>query len=102
MTDKTTFIQKSTEWVRKPKNIDANLKDYFKAYKTFKWASVEKEFDWYKTKKVNVVHEIIDRHADGARKNKVALYYWDPTFTASHPAGRDEKYTFLELKRLSS
>jgi len=91
-----TFVQKSTEWVRKSKKIDANLKDYFKAYKTFRWSSVEKEFDWHKTKKVNIVHEIIDRHADGARKNKVALYYWDPT------AARDEKYTFLDLKRLSS
>ncbi len=87
---------KSSEWVRKPKKIDANLQDYFKAYKTFRWSSVEKEFDWFKTKKVNVVHEIIDRHADGVRKNKVALYYWDPT------VGRDEKYTFLDLKRLSS
>ncbi len=95
MTDKT-FIQKSTEWVRKPKSIDANLQDYFKTYKKFRWSSVEKEFDWHKTKKVNVVHEIIDRHADSFRKNKVALYYWDPS------AGRDEKYTFLDLKRLSA
>ena len=87
---------KSTEWVRKPKKIDANLQDYFKTYKSFRWSSVEKEFDWFKTKKVNVVHEIIDRHADGVRKNKVALYYWDPL------VGRDEKYTFLDLKRLSS
>ena len=91
-----TFVQTSTEWIRKPKKIDANLQDYFKTCKTFRWSSVEKEFDWYKTKKVNIVHEIIDRHAAGARKNKVALYYWDPS------AGRDEKYTFLELKRLSS
>ena len=91
-----TFVQTSTEWIRKPKKTDANLQDYFKTYKSFRWASVEKEFDWHKTKKVNIVHEIIDRHADGARKNKVALYYWDPS------AGRDEKYTFLDLKRVSS
>ncbi len=102
MTNKSTFIQQSTEWIRKSKNSDANLKDYFKTYKTFRWASVEKEFDWHKTKKVNVVHEIIDRHANGFRKNKVALYYWDPTPSAVFPKGRDEKYTFLDLKRLSS
>ena len=89
-----SFIQKTTEWVRKPKRIDANLKDYFKTCKTFRWASVEKEFDWHKTKKVNIVHEAIDRHAAGERKNKVALYFWD--------GGRDEKYTFLDLKRESS
>ena len=91
-----TFIQETTEWIRKPKNIDANLKDYFKTYKTFRWKSVEREFDWFKTKKVNIVHEAIDRHAVGARKNKVALYYWDPG------GARDEKYTFLDLKRQSS
>ena len=97
-----TFVQKSTEWIRKPKNIDANLKDYFKTYKTFRWSSVEREFDWFKTGKVNIVHEAIDRHAAGARKNKVALYFWDPTPSARFPGGRDEKYTFLDLKRESS
>ncbi len=98
----SSFIQESSEWVRKPKNSDANLKDYFKTYKTFQWRSVEKEFDWHRTKKVNVVHEMIDRHAAGHRKNKVALYYWDPTANAHYPRGRDEKYTFLDLQKESS
>ncbi len=102
MENNASFIQESSEWVRKPKNIDANLKDYFKTYKTFQWRSVEKEFDWYRTKKVNVVHEMIDRHAAGHRKNKVALYYWDPTSNAHYPKGRDEKYTFLDLQKESS
>lgn len=97
-----TYLQESTEWVRKPKKTDANLKDYFKAYKTFKWKDAEKEFDWHKTRKVNIVHEAVDRHAAGARKNKVALHYWDPTPTEIYPKGRDEKYTFLDLKRESS
>ena len=96
------FIQKSSEWIRKPKQIDANLKDYFKAYKTFRWKQVEKEFDWSKTGRVNMVHEIIDRHAAGTRKNKVALYFWDPTPSALFSQGRDEKYTFLDLKKASS
>ncbi|MGH7198207.1 MAG: acetate--CoA ligase [Candidatus Omnitrophota bacterium] len=97
-----TFVQQSSEWVRKPKNIDANLKNYEKTVKTFSWKSVEKEFDWHRTKKVNVVHEMVDRHAAGPRKNKVALYYWDPTPTLAYPAGRDEKYTFQDLLRESS
>lgn len=102
VTKAVTFVQDSAEWVRKPKKTDANLKDYFKACKTFKWKDVEKEFDWHKTGKVNIVHEMIDRHAAGPRKNKVALYFWDPTPTEDHPKGRDEKYTFLDLKRESS
>src|SRR3989338_4500982 len=95
-------LQTSSDWIRKPKSIDANLKDYFKTYKTFRWKSVEKEFDWSRTKHVNVVHEMIDRHALGVRKNKVALYFWDPTPSAEFPNGRDEKHTFLDLKRESS
>ena len=98
----TSFIQGSSEWVRKPKSIDANLKDYFKTYKNFSWKNVEKEFSWHKTKKVNVVYEMIDRHAAGRKKNQVALYFWDPSPTSRHPNGRDEKYTFLDLKKESS
>ncbi len=97
-----SFVQKTSEWVRKPKNIDANLKNYAKACKHFSWKSVEREFDWYKTKKVNIVHEMIDRHATGPRKNKVALYFWDPMPTPDYPYGRDEKFTFLDLKNESS
>jgi len=79
------------EWERKPKTIDANLKDYDAAYKTFDWKTVENEFDWSKTGKVNIVHEAVDRHAAGPRKTKVALHYTDY-------AGRDERYTFHDLK----
>jgi len=39
---------------------------------------------------VNLAHEAIDRHAEGWRKNKVALY-------SDGPDGA-RKYTFLELK----
>jgi acetyl-CoA synthetase len=97
-----TFVQSSSEWIRKPKNIDANLKNYAQAAKTFRWKTVEREFDWSRTKKVNVVHEMIDRHATGSKKNQVALYFWDPVPSPAYPSGRDEKYTFLDLKKESS
>ena len=83
------------EWERKPKSIDANLKDYDATYKIFSWKDVEREFDWSKTGKVNVVHEAIDRHATSSRKDKVALAYTDY-------AGRDERYTFQDLRALTS
>ncbi len=85
----------AVEWERKPKTIDANLKDYDAIYKTFDWKDVEQEFDWSRTGKVNIVHEAIDRHAASSRATKVALYYTDY-------AGRDERYTFEDLKRLTS
>ena len=70
-----SFLQGDVEWERKPRGIDANLRDYDEACRTFRWEDVEREFSWSQTGKVNVVFEAIDRHADGARGNKVALYY---------------------------
>lgn len=83
------------EWERKPPTIDANLKDYDVAVKAFNWKDVEREFDWSRTGKVNVVHEAVDRHAASVRKDNVALSYTD--FDR-----RDEKYTFQDLKALTS
>lgn len=71
-----------------------NLTNYDEAYKNFDWTEVEKNFSWYETGKVNLAFEAIDRHCETHRKNKVALYYSD--------AKRDEKYTFLEMKKLSN
>ncbi len=88
------FSKEKVEWIRKPKNIDANLKNYEEVCKNFDWKDVEKEFDWHKTGKVNIVHEAIDRHCETSRRNKVALYYIDD--------GREEKYAFLDLKTQSS
>ncbi len=85
----------AVEWERKSKTIDANLRDYDAVAKTFNWKDVEREFDWSRTGKVNLVHEAVDRHASSWRKNKVALYYTDYD-------RRDEKYTFQDLKILTS
>ncbi|WP_226680444.1 acetate--CoA ligase [Sutcliffiella horikoshii] len=71
-----------------------NLEDYEQTYRNFDWAEVEKNFSYSETGRVNVAHEAIDRHAESARKNKVALYYRDPE--------RDEKYTFKEMKDMSN
>jgi len=83
------------EWERKPKGIDANLRNYEETYRTFRWEDVEREFEWSNTGNVNVVHEAIDRHAASSRKTKVALYYTDYD-------RREERYTFQDLKRLTS
>jgi len=70
-----------------------HLKDYDAERARFSWEGVEREFDWHTTGKVNMAHEAIDRHADSWRRNKVALLYLDDA--------RLEKYTFLDLKRLT-
>ncbi|RLQ91855.1 acetate--CoA ligase [Planomicrobium sp. Y74] len=71
-----------------------NLHNYEEIASGFDWKEAEKEFSWYDTGKVNMAHEAIDRHADSARKNKVALYYKD-----QH---RNESYTFYEMKRMTN
>ncbi|MFC4321105.1 acetate--CoA ligase [Litchfieldia salsa] len=73
---------------------DFNLKNYDEMYREFNWGEIEKQFSWSETGKVNMAYEAIDRHAQGERKNKVALYYRDPS--------REEKYTFKEMKEMSN
>ncbi|MEE9116381.1 MAG: AMP-binding protein, partial [Thermoplasmata archaeon] len=71
-----------------------NLADYVKARQTFDWKNIESLFDWFKTGKVNMAHEAIDKHCETYKKNSVALYYIDDV--------RFEKYTFREMKNLSN
>ncbi|MDF0726447.1 acetate--CoA ligase [Cytobacillus sp. S13-E01] len=73
---------------------DFNLKDYNQTYQNHDWSEVEKNFSWSETGRVNMAYEAIDRHAEGNRKNKIALYYRDPL--------NEEKYTFKEMKDLSN
>ena len=86
---------KNVEIISK-KPVVAGLVDYEKTYKEFSWETIKKEFSLTDNakNKVNIAYEAIDKHAQTWRKNKVALY-WE---------GADEicqKYTFLELKKLS-
>lgn len=71
-----------------------HLQNYEETYRHFDWKEVEKNFSWYETGKVNAAYEAIDRHAEGNRRDKVALYYSD--------ANREEQLTFGELKDLSN
>ncbi|MCK1996716.1 acetate--CoA ligase [Psychrobacillus psychrodurans] len=70
---------------------DFQLSNYDETAKNFKWEDAEKEFSWYKTGKVNMAYEAIDRHAETDKKDKVALHYQD--------AERKESYTFGEMKK---
>ena len=74
--------------------LKPNMEDYEKSYREFKWDDVKSNFSWHTTGKVNIAYEAIDRHAEGWRRNKVALYYDN--------GERKEKYTFQEMKLLSN
>lgn len=71
-----------------------NLKSYEEFHGQFDWSEAEKEFSWHETGRVNLAYEAIDRHANGFRKNKIALYYQDGV--------RKEKYTFKEMKDMTN
>src|SRR5574340_1200290 len=73
--------------------VTAGLVDYEKTYKEFSWEAVKKEIGVIDNK-VNIAYEAIDKHAQTWRKNKIALY-WEGA------DGTCQKYTFLEMKKLS-
>ncbi len=73
---------------------NSNLDSYEDARNGFNWAEIEKNFTWYETGKVNLAYEAIDRHAESAKKDKIALYYSDDK--------RDEKYTFEDIRLQSN
>lgn len=72
-----------------------NLLDYEKTYKSFTWKLAEKEIDYFSDSTLNAAYNAIDRHARGSRKNKIALFYEGQN-------GEKEKYTFLDLKKLTN
>src|SRR5262245_6640110 len=71
-----------------------NMEKYEKARAAFQWSQVEPAFDWYRTGKINMAYECIDRHCLGPNKNKMALLYTDGQAV--------EKYTFEDMQRLSN
>jgi acetyl-CoA synthetase len=78
-----------------PANPKATMRDYDKAYKTFDWKEVEREFSWHRTGKVNIAYEAIDRHAeDPTCCNRYCLIYEDEK--------RRERLTYHEMRDLSN
>jgi acetyl-CoA synthetase len=71
-------------------SVNCNLQDYEKAYNSFQWEELHENFTWHTTGRLNMAHELIDRHTEGERKYKTALIYEDET--------RCESYTFEDLR----
>ncbi len=85
--------------VSKPEIIVAtasepNMPSYDQTREDFNWTDIEKQFSWYTTGKVNMAYEAIDRHTEGDKGSRVALYYSDPN--------REEQYTYIEMKQQSA
>ncbi|WP_456323613.1 acetate--CoA ligase [Hydrogenimonas sp.] len=86
------------EWIEKDINslpVKPNLIDYDEVRKTFSWDEVAKEFDGLPAGGLNIAHEAIDRHANGALKNKMALIWHGKK-------GERKTFTYDQMKRLSN
>lgn len=70
-----------------------NLSNYEEVYKSFAWKkAAAEEVEFFEDGTLNIAHNIIDRHATGKRKKKVALLFESAT-------GEKEQYTFADLKK---
>jgi len=70
--------------------LKSNLQGYEQLRKSFKWSDAEKEVEWFPDGKINAAYNVIDRHAKGKNKDKVALIYDDGD-------GHVQKLTFHQL-----
>ncbi|GAA0245467.1 acyl-CoA synthetase [Haladaptatus pallidirubidus] len=70
-----------------------NLHDYDEKREAFEWDEIFGEADWDAPEKLNIAHEVCDRHATD--RGKVALYY-------AGKNGERETLTFWELAERSN
>ena len=81
-------------WIEKIPNdfsVRANLMDYEQEYKSFDWDEVSKQFDGLPSGGLNIAHEAIDRHANGALADKTALLWLSQN-------GDKREFTFTQMK----
>ena len=86
------------KWIKKNLNnfsVKPNLISYEQEYKDFNWEDINKEFDGLPSGGLNIAHEAIDRHANGALAQKTALLWLGQN-------GQRKTYSFLEMKKQSA
>ncbi len=70
-----------------------NLHDYDSERESFEWDDIYAEADWNAPERLNIAHEVCDRHAND--RGKVALYY-------AGKSGERETLTFWQLAEQSN
>lgn len=86
------------KWIEKDVSsfkVVPNLMDYAREYGSFKWEDVANSFEGLPAGGLNIAHEAIDRHANSALAQKIALI-WLPI------EGDKKVYTFLDMKKRSA
>src|SRR4030066_543852 len=75
--------------------LKPNLQGFEQLRKTFKWSDADKMVEWFPGGKINAAYNVIDRHANGTRKDKIALIFDDGQ-------GNAQEYTFKQLGDMTS
>jgi len=70
--------------------LKPNLLGYEDLRKNFQWSDADKLVEWFPDGKINSAYNVVDRHAKGSNRDKVALIYDDSE-------GRVQKITFWQL-----
>src|SRR3972149_6891659 len=87
------------ETIKKPAldkmNKRPNLRNYSAMARSFRWEDIHRELTWLEQGGLNKAFEAIDRHCQTARRDKPALL-WEAK------GGETERYTFLDLSRLTN
>src|SRR5579885_59858 len=72
--------------------VAPHISDYEEAYKTVSWKDAEWMVDFFPDNTLNAAYNAVDRHANGDKRNKVAIKFV-PT------DGKTQQITYNELKK---
>ncbi len=75
--------------------VRPHLIEYEKTYKEFQWEEVASQFEGLPSGGLNIAHEAIDRHANGALAQKTALVWLGED-------GQRREFTFKQMKQESA
>lgn len=75
--------------------VAPNLTDYSSTYASFSWATARAELEGLPGGGMNIAHEAVDRHANSARRDKVALRWIDKSLQI-------HDYSYVDLSALTN
>jgi len=89
--DWKTITKSSRDWAIAP-----NLTNYEESRSAFSWENARRELDGLpEGQGLNIAHEALDRHANGARRNHLAIRWLGKN-------GEVQDYTYAELRGLTN
>ena len=88
--DYPVIVKPSLEEIK----VRPNIGEYGDLHKGFSWQQMRQELDGLPGGGLNLAYEAIDRHANGRRRDRIAMY-WEGA------GGEEEQYTFGQMKELT-